>query len=96
MGRTGHRGPRIPVDDCLRAVGAAELKADHTRVVDIPDQLLGADGSRKDEPPERSDALIGSATWTGQFRGIEPLLRLIHYVGMGPGRQHGLGDIVVR
>ena len=95
MGRTGHRGPRLPVDDLLRAAGAATLVADHSRVLSLPGGLLGAAGARS-EGDDRTESLLGSITWTGDFRGLAPVLRAGHYLGMGPGRQHGLGQISVR
>jgi hypothetical protein len=97
MGRTGHRGPRLPVDDLLRTAGGVKLVADHSRVLSLPAGLLGAAGSRgEDEGDDRTTSLLGSITWTGDFRGLAPVLRAAHYLGMGPGRQHGLGQISVR
>ena len=95
MGRTGHRGPRLPVDDLLRAAAGARLAADHSRVLSLSSMLLGASGSR-DEGDDRTPSLLGSITWTGDFRGLGPVLRAAHYLGMGPGRQHGLGQISIR
>lgn len=95
MGRTGHKGPRLPVEDLLRAAGAASLKADHSRIVELPGLLLGASGSR-DEEDAKTPSLLGSITWTGDFVGLGPVLRAAHYLGMGPGRQHGLGQVAVR
>ena len=95
MGRTGHKGPRLPVDDLLRLAAEAKVVADHSRVVQLPGMLLGASGSR-DGGEERTPSLLGSITWTGDFRGLAPVLRAGHYLGMGPGRQHGLGQISVR
>jgi hypothetical protein len=62
----------------------------------------GPPGRRGPPPPpppiiqERVPALVGSATWAGQFEGLIPLLRAASWVGMGPGRQNGLGEISVR
>jgi len=95
MGRTGHRGPRLPVDDLLRLAAVAKVTADHSRTLSLPGMLLGAAGSR-DVGDERTPALLGSITWTGDFRGLAPVLRAAHYLGMGPGRQHGLGQISIR
>lgn len=95
MGRTGHRGPRLPVDDLLRLAANAKLTADHSRVLALPGAMLGAAGSRE-EGDDRTPSLLGSITWTGDFRGLAPVLRAGHYLGMGPGRQHGLGQISVR
>ena len=95
MGRTAHKGPRLPVDDMLRAAGEATIAADHTRVIQVPGMLLGAAG-QQGSMDDRVPAMTGSITWKGQFGGLAPLLRAAHYVGMGPGRQHGLGQIGVR
>lgn len=95
MGRTGHRGPRLPVDDMLRAAAGAEVAADHSRAIQMPGILLGAAGQR-DAMADRVPAMTGSITWKGNFAGLAPLLRAVHYLGMGPGRQHGLGQIAVR
>ena len=95
MGRTGHRGPRLPVEGMLKAAAAATLAADNSRPVEVPGMLLGAAGSREDMDA-RTASLIGSITWKGDFSGLAPLLVAAHYIGMGPGRQHALGQIVIR
>lgn len=95
MGRTSHRGPRLPVDDALRVASQAELVSDGTRSVEVPTSLLAAEGAQAGVE-ETVGALTGTATWRGDFRGLAPLLRAAHWVGMGPGRQHGLGQIVIR
>jgi hypothetical protein len=92
MGRTGHRGPRLPVDDLLRSAAEASLSADHRRFVTVPAALLGAQQAGGDG----SISSLGSMTWTGSFDGLAPLLRAVHYIGMGPGRQFGLGHVVIR
>ncbi|MEE2829032.1 MAG: CRISPR system precrRNA processing endoribonuclease RAMP protein Cas6 [Myxococcota bacterium] len=106
MGRTGHRGPRLPVDDILRAASDSKVRSDHRRSMRVPDALLSAPGAREAAPRERASrerledegttALTGSITWTGDFVGLAPLLRAVHYLGMGPGRQHGLGQVAIR
>jgi hypothetical protein len=101
MGRTAHRGPRLPVDDILRAAGGTRVSADHRRTLLVPDALLAAPGARDFRPMggEESDgttALLGSITWSGDFSGLFPLLRAVQYLGMGPGRQHGLGQVAFR
>lgn len=104
MGRTAHRGPRLPVDDILRAAGGVKVSADHRRTLLVPDVLLAAPGARAFRPMDREDtetsdgttALIGSITWSGDFSGLVPLIRAIQYLGMGPGRQHGLGQVAFR
>jgi hypothetical protein len=101
MGRTAHRGPRLPVDDILRASNGSRVTADHRRTLQVPDVLLAAPGARDFRPMAREDsdgttALLGSITWTGEFAGLAPLLRAIQYLGMGPGRQHGLGQVAFR
>jgi len=96
MGRTGHKGPRLPVDDLLRSAGEAKISADNTRIVEIPAAMMGASGSRDEDTAGRVPALTGSITWTGEFTALAPLLRVAHHLGMGPGRQHGLGQIAIR
>jgi len=101
MGRTGHRGPRLPVDDILRTATGSKVSADHRRTLQVPDVLLAAPGAREFNPVARQEsdgttALTGSVTWTGDFAGIAPLLRAVSYLGMGPGRQHGLGQVAFR
>jgi len=101
MGRTGHRGPRLPVDDILRAATGSTVSADHRRTLQVPDALLASPGAREFRPVERQEsdgttALTGSITWTGDFAGLAPLLRAVSYLGMGPGRQHGLGQVSFR
>ncbi len=95
MGRTSHRGPRIPVDDALRAAAAIEMVNDGSRLVEVPTRLIAAEGAQVG-PEDRVGALTGVVTWRGDFRGLAPLLRAAHWVGMGPGRQHGLGQILIR
>lgn len=102
MGRTGHRGPRLPVDDILRAANGSKLRSDDRRNLQVPDSLLSAPGARDggSRPPsievQGTTALLGSITWTGDFAGLAPLLRAVQYLGMGPGRQHGLGQVAFR
>lgn len=96
MGRTGHKGPRLPVDDLLRAAAEATISSDNSRIVEIPAAMMGAAGAREPGSTARVPALTGSITWTGEFTAIAPLLRAAHHLGMGPGRQHGLGQIVIR
>jgi len=96
MGRTGHKGPRLPVDDLLRVAAAAKLVADNTRTVEIPSRLLGAQGNEEEDEEARVPSLMGSITWKGDFSGLSPLLRAVHHLGMGPGKQYGLGEINVR
>jgi len=93
MGRTGHKGPRLPVDDILRVAATAEVAQNNTQVVEIPQVLLTAEGTRGQVADDRSKALTGEITWRGDFTGLAPLLRAAAWVGMGPGRQHGLGQI---
>ncbi len=93
MGRTGHKGPRMPVDDILRAAAAVETVNDTTRQVEIPVRLLAAEGVHTDE---RVPALLGAATYRGDFVGMAPLFRAAFWLGMGPGRQHGLGQVTFR
>lgn len=95
MGRTSHRAPRIPVDDALRAAATIELVSDGTRSVDVPTRLIAAEGAQVDAE-DRVEALTGVVTYRGDFVGLAPLLRAAHWVGMGPGRQHGLGQILIR
>jgi hypothetical protein len=95
MGRTGHHGPRLPVDDLLRAAASARVAADHHRIVEIPTRMLGLEGVQAQEE-ERTPSMTGAITWTGDFEALAPLLRAVHYVGMGPGRQWGLGELGVR
>ncbi len=89
MHRTGHRGPRLPGDDLLRASRGIETAADHTRIVELAARSVGgvADG------PDAIGSLLGSVTWKGDFTPFERLLRAIHYVGMGPARAHGFGEV---
>ena len=95
--RSKHRGPLLPDADLLRAAAGAVLSANHTRIVAVPATLVGAESTeRRVGPPEMVASLIGSATWTGDFRGLEPLFRAAAWVGMGPGRQNGLGELSVR
>ncbi len=96
MGRTGHRGPRLPIDDLLRCAGGVSLVADNSTVVRVTSALLGASGSQDEDGPTEVPALLGSMTFKGEFAGLTPLLRAISYLGMGPGRQHGLGQVTVR
>ncbi len=102
--RSKHRGPLLPDADLLRAAGAAQLVANHTRSVQLPPNIVGAEpggfSKRRGPPPpggpERVAGLVGSATYTGDFEGLTPLLRAAAWVGMGPGRQNGLGELAVR
>jgi len=101
--RSKHRGPLLPDADLLRAAAEARLVANHTRAVQIPANLVGAEpprGPRRGPPvpaaPERVAALVGSATFSGNFAGLAPLLRAASWIGMGPGRQNGLGELSVR
>lgn len=100
--RSNHSGSRLPDDDLLRVAGSARLVANHTRVVEVPAALVGADPPRFDRrsptpPPEELVAsLIGSATFSGEFEGLKPLLQAATWMGMGPGRQNGLGEISIR
>ena len=96
MGRTSHQGPRLPIDDLIRCAAGATLVADHTTIVPVTSALLGAAGSQEEEGPIQVPALLGSMTFKGDFRGLAPLLRAVTYLGMGPGRQHGLGQISIR
>ena len=93
MGRTGHKGPRLPVDDILRAAAVTEVAQNNTHIVEIPQVLLTAEGSRAVAGDDASRALAGEITWRGDFVGLAPLLRAAAWIGMGPGRQHGLGQI---
>jgi len=94
----------LPVDDILRAAGGVKVSADHRRTLLVPDVLLAAPGARAFRPMERegsetsdgTTALIGSITWSGDFSGLLPLFRAVQYLGMGPGRQHGLGQVAFR
>jgi hypothetical protein len=94
MGRTAHRAPRLPVDNILRTAGKAELVADHSRLVELPGLLLGASGAGAGD--DRVPSILGSITWRGEFEGLAPLLRAAHYLGMGPGRQHAIGQVAIR
>jgi|GEM_PF-1738171 len=107
--RSKHRGPLLPDGDLLRAAAAARLVANHTREVQLPPAMVGAEppapprrvpGKRPPPPPpniqERVAGLVGSATWSGSFAGLTPLLCAASWIGMGPGRQNGLGEITVR
>ncbi len=96
MGRTAHKGPRLPIDDLIRCAAGASLVADNTTVVRVTSSLLGAAGSQDEEGPIEVPALLGSMTFKGHFLGLAPLLRACTYLGMGPGRQHGLGQITLR
>lgn len=93
MGRTAHKGPRMPVDDILRTAATVETINDTTRLVEIPVRLLAAEGVHTDD---RVPALLGSATYRGDFTGMAPLFRAAFWLGMGPGRQHGLGQLTFR
>lgn len=98
--RSKHKGPLLPDEDLLRYAAQATLSANHTRAVQIPANLVGAEPGPRRGPPtpggDRVAALVGSATWTGEFAGLVPLLVAAAWVGMGPGRQNGLGEIAVR
>ena len=96
MGRTAHKGPRLPIDDLIRCAAEASLVADNTTIVRVTSSLLGAAGSQDEEGPVEVPALLGSMTFKGNFMGLAPLLRACSYLGMGPGRQHGLGQIALR
>ena len=96
MGRTAHKGPRLPIDDLIRCAAGASLVADNTTVVRVTSALLGAAGSQDEEGPVEVPALLGSMTFKGDFQGLAPILRVASYLGMGPGRQHGLGQITIR
>jgi len=96
MGRTGHRGPRLPTDDLLRCTSTATLVANNSTIVRLPSALLGSSGSQDEDGPEEVAGLLGSITFKGDFRGLAPILRAVAYLGMGPGRQHGLGQIAIR
>jgi hypothetical protein len=89
MHRTGHRGPHLPSHDLLRAAARVETAADHTRVIGLATHTVGAG----DEGPDSIGALMGSVTWKGDFTPFARLLRAIHYVGMGPARAHGFGEV---
>ncbi|MBJ93643.1 MAG: hypothetical protein CMP23_04125 [Rickettsiales bacterium] len=96
MGRTSHRGPRLPIDDLLRCASEATLVADNTNLVRVTSALLGAAGSQTADGPIDVPALLGSMTFKGDLSGLAPLLRAASYLGLGPGRQHGLGQIALR
>ncbi len=89
MHRTGHRGPRLPADDLLRAARSIEIAADHTRVVELAARSVGG----VSEGPDAIGSLLGNVTWKGDFAPFERLLRALHYVGMGPARAHGFGEV---
>jgi hypothetical protein len=95
MGRTSHRGPRIPVDDALRASAQVVMVNDGTTKVEVPTRLIAAEGAQIDAE-ERIAAVEGVVTYRGDLAGLAPLLRAAHWVGMGPGRQHGLGQVAIR
>jgi hypothetical protein len=92
MHRTGHQGPRLPADDLLRAARNIETAADHTRHILLASSSVGGVA----EGPEQVIGLLGSVTWTGDFAPFERLLRAVHYVGMGPARAHGFGEVEFR
>ncbi|MCO4769578.1 MAG: CRISPR system precrRNA processing endoribonuclease RAMP protein Cas6 [Deltaproteobacteria bacterium] len=102
--RSKHRGPLLPDADLLRAAAQARLVANHTRSVQLPPGMVGAEqfGGKPARrgapppPPEPVAGLVGSATFAGSFKGLVPLLRAAAWVGMGPGRQNGLGELTVR
>lgn len=98
MRRTGHDGPLLPVDDLVRATRGANAAANHTQLLHLPVVLLGeeppAPGATVDE--QKAPLLAGSATWTGDFSGLGPLLRAAAVVGVGPGREYGLGETALR
>lgn len=99
--RSKHAGPRLPDDDLVRAAAGARLVANHTRIIQVPAHLVGSEPPRFDRrgpppPDERVASLLGSATFSGDFTGLQPLLRAASWIGMGPGRQNGLGEINVR
>lgn len=99
--RSKHEGPRLPDEDLLRAAANAKLVANHTRVVQVPGALVGAEPPRFDRrgpppPDDRVPSLIGIATFRGDFTALIPLLTAASWIGMGPGRQNGLGEISVR
>ncbi len=102
LDRSGHTGPRMPDDDLLRAAASARLVANHTRLVQTPSTIAGAEPPRLDRrsptppPEEQLPLLVGSATFSGDFEGLRPLLRAVSWLGMGPGRQNGLGEISIR
>ena len=89
MHRTGHRGPRLPAQDLLRAARSVEVAADHTRVVELETRRVGGVA----EGPESVGSLLGNVTWKGDFTAFARLLRAVHYVGMGPARAHGFGEV---
>jgi hypothetical protein len=92
MHRTGHSGPRLPADDLLRSARNVETRADHTRGIELAAQSIGGG----EEGPEQVIGLLGSITWKGDFAPFERLLRAVHYVGMGPARAHGFGEVELR
>jgi hypothetical protein len=100
--RSKHEGPRLPDEDLLRVAATATLVQNHTRIVQVPGSLVGAEPPRMDRrmttpPPEEQVAsLAGSATFSGDFTALQPLLQAASWIGMGPGRQNGLGEIAVR
>jgi hypothetical protein len=95
MGRTGHKGPRLPVAEILRVAATAETATENLRIVQVPAAFVAAEGART-TPDERVGAMLGEITWTGHFEALAPLLQAAHWVGMGPGRQHGLGQVAIR
>jgi len=100
--RSKHDGPRLPDLDLLRAAATATLVTNHTRIVQVPSSLVGAEPPRFDRrmptppPEERVASLVGTATFTGDFSALKPLLQAASWIGMGPGRQNGLGEIAIR
>ncbi len=100
--RSKHDGPRLPDEDLLRVAASAQLVQNHTRIVQVPGSLVGAEPPRFDRraltpPPEETvPSLAGSATFSGDFTALKPLLQAATWMGMGPGRQNGLGEIAIR
>ena len=98
--RSKHPGPHLPDDDLLRVAARGTMVQNHTRVVQIPGHLVGAEPPRfvRDAPPpdDGVPSLTGSVTFRGDFTALRPLLAAASWIGMGPGRQNGLGEIAVR
>jgi hypothetical protein len=92
MHRTGHKGPRLPADDLLRWAREVETASDNTRPIELAAQSVGG----VPEGPEQIIGLLGPVTWTGDFAPFDRLLRAVHYVGMGPARAHGFGEVEFR
>lgn len=90
--RTGHRGPPLPRLDLLRLATLAQLQSESVRVAELPAPFADPQCS----PDQRVPALFGTATWTGTFTGLGPLLRAASHVGIGPGRSRGLGEFGLR